>query len=37
MFEYRCTKCGKMRIAPLDIFKLKNFVCCDCERKERSR
>lgn len=34
MFECKCTKCGKMKIAPLNMSVLKQFVCWECKKKE---
>ena len=37
MFEYKCTICGEMKIAPLNIFALRNFVCNECKEKEEAK
>ena len=34
MNECKCTICGKMKLAPLDILANLHFVCSECKDKE---
>ena len=34
MNECKCTICGKMKLAPLDILANLHFVCSECKYKE---